>query len=350
MQDYPIVIGEEALKQIPKWIKTHEPSQVMVFADTHTYSDCYPLLSGYLPTHHVTVIPPGEIHKNLSTCEILWQALTDHQFDRKGLVINLGGGVLGDMGGFVAATYKRGMDFIQIPTTLLAQVDASVGGKLGIDFQTLKNHIGIFQFPQAVLIYPPFLKTLPTPELVSGFAEVVKHHLIADRDAWRKLVQVTDIHALDFPAIIQHSVEIKSKIVELDYKESGARKALNFGHTLGHAIESLFLEEADLTTLLHGEAIAIGMIGESQIAHQMGKLPKDELEDISHYILTHFSKVDIPKGYLDAVYTRMLQDKKNAHGSILCTLVPQIGEYEINIPLQKSHIAEALKFYRELNV
>ena len=348
MQDYPIVIGEEALARIPELIDTLDPSQVMVFVDTHTYADCYPLAEKYLPPHHVEVVPPGEQYKTLRTCEKLWQALTEKQFDRKGLVINLGGGVLGDMGGFVASTYKRGIPFIQIPTTLLAQVDASVGGKLGIDFHTLKNHIGLFQNPQAVLIYPIFLKTLPEAELISGFAEVIKHHLIADREAWEDLILTTEVHSLNFPKLIQHSVDIKSRIVDLDYKESGARKALNFGHTLGHAIESMFLENPNLSPMLHGEAIAIGMIGEAFISHKMGKLPQTELESIAQYICSHFPKKEIGIDLLDDIYGLMLQDKKNSHGSILCTLIPKIGQYEVNVSLQKSQVKEALSYYRAL--
>ena len=348
MQDYPIVIGEEALAQIPQLINFLEPSQVMVFADSNTHRDCYPLIEEYLPRHHLRVISPGESYKTLRTCETLWEALTEHQFDRNALVINLGGGVIGDMGGFVAATYKRGIPFIQIPTTLLAQVDASVGGKLGIDFLTLKNHIGLFQYPQAVLMYPPFLKTLPQAELVSGFAEVIKHHLIADRKAWEELVHATDIHSLDFPKLIRHSVDIKAQIVDLDFKETGARKALNFGHTMGHAIESMFLDSPNLATMLHGEAIAIGMIGESFISHRMGKLTSSELESIAQFLLTHFPKKEIASEYLEELYQLMLQDKKNSHGSILCTLLPEIGQYEVNVPLMKSQIVEAFTYYRTL--
>ena len=229
MHDYPIVIEEGALAQLPDLIGTINPSQIMVFVDTHTQAYCYPLLREYLPSHELFSIPPGEIHKNLTTCTGMWDVLTQKGFDRKGLVINLGGGVLGDMGGFVAATFKRGIPFIQVPTTLLSQVDASVGGKLGVDFHSFKNHIGIFQNPEAVLIHPGFLTTLPQEELRSGFAEVIKHHLIADKDAWKQLIVNKELNSLDFTSLIRHSVAIKSSIVEQDYKESGARKALNFG-------------------------------------------------------------------------------------------------------------------------
>ncbi len=348
MQDYPIIIGDHALERLSPLIQQHNPSQIMVFADTHTHMFCYPIFKEFLPSHELYVIPPGEIHKKLSTCQKMWEVLTQKGFDRKALVINLGGGVLGDMGGFVAATYKRGISFIQIPTTLLSQVDASVGGKLGIDFHALKNHIGIFQNPEAVLIYPPFLNTLPKEELISGFAEVVKHHLIADATAWKQLMKHSDLGACDFPALIQHSVNIKSQIVNMDYKESGARKALNFGHTIGHAIESLHMEEPSLKHLLHGEAIAIGMIAESYISYKKENLALADLESISEYLLRFFPKVALEKGFYDSIYRRMLQDKKNEHGGIMTTLIPEIGSFQVNVAIQKPIIMEALDYYKGL--
>ena len=348
MHDYPIVIEEGALAQLPDLIGTINPSQIMVFVDTHTQAYCYPLLREYLPSHELFSIPPGEIHKNLTTCTGMWDVLTQKGFDRKGLVINLGGGVLGDMGGFVAATFKRGIPFIQVPTTLLSQVDASVGGKLGVDFHSFKNHIGIFQNPEAVLIHPGFLTTLPQEELRSGFAEVIKHHLIADKDAWKQLIVNKELNSLDFTSLIRHSVAIKSSIVEQDYKESGARKALNFGHTLGHAIESLHLEHPDLAPLLHGEAIAIGMITESYLAHKKEGLPQSSLNEISRYILQFFPKTSIPNSFQGDIYTRMLQDKKNERGGIMATLIPEIGSYLINIPIDKKDSQEAIDYYNSL--
>jgi len=204
MNTYPIFIGQHSLVTFEAWLQAHTYSQVIVFTDEHTLSHCYPLLKPFLPEHLQTSISAGEIHKNLETCVRLWEKMTEHQFDRKGLVINLGGGVLGDMGGFVASTYKRGIDFVQIPTTLLAQVDESVGGKLGIDFQGFTNHLGLFQEPQAVVIWPAFLQTLPHEELRSGFADVVKHHLIADRASWLQLNNQHKMEEMDWEALIQH--------------------------------------------------------------------------------------------------------------------------------------------------
>lgn len=236
-------------------------SQLAVIADTETFQYCYPKISSYLPDHQVIVIPADERHKHLGTCQLVWQKLTEAAFDRKGLVLDLGGGVVGDLGGFCAATYKRGIDFIQLPTTLLSQVDASVGGKLGIDFQGFKNHIGVFTQPKAVWVYPGFLDTLPPSEIRSGFAEVIKHALIADAGAWKSLL-AWDRLPQDWNSIIPHSIHIKDKVVEADPTEKGLRKILNFGHTIGHAVETYFLDKGD-RRLLHGEAIALGMIAET---------------------------------------------------------------------------------------
>ncbi len=349
MLEYPIIVGEHSLQLLKDFLQLKNYSKIFVLVDTHTHQHCYPLLLPYLPEHVVYEILPGEQFKHISTCVNIWEALTVHQFDRRGLVINLGGGVIGDMGGFVASTYKRGIDFVQLPTTLLAQVDASVGGKLGIDFNSYKNHIGLFINPKGVYINPNFLKTLPENELISGFAEVIKHHLIADTTAWKALINELNIHSQDFAKLIQHSIEIKSRIVEEDPKEHGSRKALNFGHTLGHAIESLFLEREELPTLLHGEAIAIGMIGESYISYTRSKITQQELEEITTYIQHFYSWVSIPSEAYFEIYTKMMQDKKNQKGKILCTLLKGIGKFEVNQEIYENEIESALTYYQSLN-
>jgi len=347
MLDYPIIIGPDALDVLSQNLDQSSYSNILVLVDTNSFRHCYPRLKSQLPPHVLHEIPPGESQKHIHSCLGIWEKLTLYHFDRKGLVINLGGGVIGDMGGFVAGTYKRGIDFIQLPTTLLSQVDASVGGKLGIDFQSYKNHIGLFANPQGVYIDPAFLDTLPENELISGFAEVIKHHLIADSEAWNSLVKTTQIHDHDFAALIQHSVDVKARIVAQDPKEKGARKALNFGHTLGHAIESLYLERGNLPTLLHGEAIAIGMIGECYISWKRGMLNKDELDEITAYIHHYYASVDISETDYDEIYLRMKQDKKNQTGKILCTLLKGIGAFEINVEISPEEVVEAMEYYRD---
>ena len=250
--DYSIWIGENSLSKLD--ISTY--SKVAILVDENTKRDClYKLPKIENPL--IIEIKSGEEYKNISTCNFIWEQLTINNFDRNSLLINLGGGVIGDMGGFCAVTYKRGLEFIHIPTTLLAMVDASVGGKLGIDFKGFKNQIGLFHNPKAVLISTEFLDTLDESELKSGFAEVIKHALILDNPLWLKLKNTT-FTDLDWEDIINHSVQIKNKIILEDPFEKGERKKLNFGHTFGHAIESYYLEKG--TPISHGEAIFMGMI------------------------------------------------------------------------------------------
>mgnify|MGYP003324163997 CR=1 FL=1 len=266
-------------------------------------------------------IKSGEKNKNISTCNLIWEQLTINNFDRKSLLINLGGGVIGDMGGFCASTYKRGIDFIQIPTTLLAMVDASVGSKLGVDSNGLKNQVGLFSNPESVIINPIFLETLSEEELKSGFAEVVKHALITDKDLWQKITS-TPFNNLDWKEIIYTSLEIKNKIVVSDPKEKGERKKLNFGHTFGHAIESYYLEKG--TPILHGQAIFMGIILESEISD----LTQSEKNEIKNYILSNFALPYTPKkSYL---HKFLLNDKKNQEGKINFSLLKGIGNCTID--------------------
>ena len=308
--------------------------QIAVLVDKNTYKFCYPKLKNLLPKHEIICIEAGEQHKNLTTCEYIWQKFTDFQFDRKALLINLGGGVIGDMGGFCTATYKRGIDFIQIPTTLLSQVDASVGGKLGIDFQGYKNHIGVFALPKAVIVDTSFLDTLPLRELKSGFAEVLKHCLIADKMMWEKIckyvttnkIQTITHNNFDWNEIVKHSIEIKNNITSLDPEEKGLRKILNFGHTIGHAIESFYLlTQNSEKILLHGEAIALGMIAESELSYQRNLITKEELEQIKTLLYHFYGNSKIEKNDITNIAKLTLQDKKNENGEIQTCLLSGIG-------------------------
>jgi 3-dehydroquinate synthase len=320
-------------------------SQVAVLADEHTKKHCYSRLKPLLPKHVLISIRSGEERKNLETCISIWKQLTDKQFDRKALLINLGGGVIGDMGGFCAATYKRGIDFIQIPTTLLAQVDASVGGKLGIDFNEFKNHIGVFQEPAAVLIATEFLKTLPQKEVRSGFAEIVKHCLIADAAMWEK-IRKRDLNKQDWAELVPHSVEIKKQVVAQDPTEKGLRKILNFGHTIGHAIESYFIKQPR-KKLLHGEAIAIGMVCESYISYTKGMLDEASLNAIEEFIFSVFGKMKISSQDTEAIIPLMMQDKKNEKGTIQCVLLKGIGHPIYGQKLSLAEIQQAIQYYNQ---
>jgi len=337
-------LNDNAASAIKDFIETVKYSQLGVLLEKNTSKHCYPLIKDVLPAHSLIEVSDGENSKNLSTCVTIWQKLTEQNFDRHSLLIVLGGGVLGDMGGFCAATYKRGIDFVLIPTTLLAQVDASIGGKLGIDFNHFKNHIGVFQTPVTTLISPAFLKTLPERELRSGFAEIIKHCLISDAQMW-DVIRTKSLAEQDWNKLILHSVSFKSHVITEDPKEKGPRKILNFGHSIGHAVESHFLNTDQ--RLFHGEAIAIGMITESFIALKKGLIKKSELDQIDEYVFKIFGKVNLAvedRAILDIIY----QDKKNKGNKILMALTKGIGQAIWDVEVNETEITESLAYYRSL--
>lgn len=314
--DYSIWIGKNSFSKLD--ISNY--SQVAILVDENTKRDCLSKLP-QIENALIIEIKSGEEYKNISTCSFIWEQLTINNFDRNSLLINLGGGVIGDMGGFCAATYKRGLEFIHIPTTLLAMVDASVGGKLGIDFKGFKNQIGLFNNPKAVLISSEFLETLAESELKSGFAEVLKHALISDNSLWLKLKN-TPFTDLDWEDIIDTSVQIKNKIVLADPFEKGERKKLNFGHTFGHAIESYYLEKG--TPISHGEAVFMGMILETKISD----LSETDKNEIKNYVLSNFALPYTPKK--SSLHKFLINDKKNQNGKINFTLLNGIGNCSLD--------------------
>lgn len=291
-------------------------------------------------------MPAGEIHKHLGTCQSIWETISDYGGDRKSLIINLGGGVVTDLGGFVAATFKRGISFVNIPTSLLAMVDASVGGKTGVDFQGLKNQIGVIVPPAWVLIDPEFLNTLPSEEYRSGYAEMLKHGLIADAFYWKKLSDYAQINTEDMQPLIQHSVGIKASVVEKDPYENGLRKILNYGHTLGHAIESYFLESEADKTLLHGEAIAIGMITEAFLSHKLCGLSAEAMEQIKLVFKQIYPRVEILPEAQSKIVDLLKFDKKNSHGRIKFALLEAIGTPMLDVEVPEELLQQAFDFYR----
>lgn len=341
-----VEITSDLANSLKDYFNTHKHSQIVVLTDDNTHKHCYPLVAGLLPEHTAITAPAGEAHKNIQTCLFLWKKMTSLSLDRKALLINLGGGVIGDMGGFAAAAYKRGISFINLPTTLLSQADASVGGKLGIDFQGYKNHIGFFQDPQRIFIWADFLKTLPSNELRSGFAEIIKHSLIGDKGYWNVL-KTRALKDQDMKAHVAHAIRFKQGVVEKDPYEQGLRKILNFGHTIGHAIESYFLDKGH-KRLLHGEAIAIGMITEAYLSKKLVGLSESELEEITHFILSIYGKVAIDEAIIPDLIQLTVQDKKNEGGRTLMTLIAAIGVAEINCAVNAQEIREAMVFYLNL--
>ena len=348
LSDYNIYVSalDEHLSDV---VGAHSYSQVFVLCDTNTRVHCLPILQATLPDIALKTIDiqAGETYKNIETCQQIWATLMRGEADRKSLLINLGGGVIGDMGGFCAATFKRGMDFMQVPTTLLAQVDASIGGKLGIDFGDIKNSIGVFSNPKAIFIDTRFLKTLSPRELRSGFAEILKHSLIADKKAWNFLSEHKNLQQMDWSSIVPNSLLVKKDIVEKDPFERNVRKALNFGHTVGHAFESLALHSDE--PLLHGEAVAQGMVVEAYLSYCLGTLSESELNHISLVINDIYGPKRIfePSDF-DALYQLMLQDKKNEGQQILCTTLNGIGDFCINQVCDKALIMKALAWYFEV--
>ncbi len=341
-----IFIGHDIFLQMEKFLsENYSGRKLFILVDENTREKCFPLISEKvvaLKNATLLEIESGEKNKSLATCEKLWQELTEHAADRKSLLINLGGGMISDIGGFVAATYMRGIDFINIPTTLLAMVDASAGGKNGINFSGLKNRVGTFTKPEAVFISDLFLKTLPERELKSGFAEVIKHTLIADLEKWNVIKQFENLNDVNWMKIIENSLDIKNKIVAADYHEQNKRKTLNFGHTIGHALESYSLKH-DADPLRHGEAVAAGIIGEIFLSQRMLDFPKTDADEISSLIQKHYDhfslEVDINE-ILDLIHA----DKKNQQSVTNFVLLKNIGDPVINQNPGDALITEAVEF------
>lgn len=331
--DYPVLFGEKEYATLNTFIEKNNYSSLFILADSHTNELCLPKFLSLLATEkniEIIEIESGEAEKNISTCVEIWNILTELGADRKTLLINIGGGVITDIGGFVASTYKRGIDFVNIPTSLLAMVDASIGGKNGVDLGNLKNQIGVINVPKAVLIDTEFLSTLPQNEMRSGLAEMLKHGLIFDANYWAEFKDLSKADFADFDALIHRSIEIKNEIVMQDPTENGIRKALNFGHTLGHAIESYFLENENKKTLLHGEAIAAGMILEGYISRQKGLLTEIEYQEIKKVIKAVFEDIIFEENDLQPILDLLIHDKKNEYGKIQFALLDGIGKTKIN--------------------
>ncbi|MBK0383679.1 3-dehydroquinate synthase [Pedobacter sp. SD-b] len=343
------VFFDDSLNTLTAALAKKRYSKIFILVDEQTSEHCLPVLQEKLPAltdFDIIEVPNGEENKNIDFCIGIWRMLLDFGADRNALLINLGGGVVTDMGGFAASTFKRGIDFLNIPTTLLSQVDASVGGKTGIDMDNVKNIIGTFSQPQAVIICTDFLKTLSFRELTSGFAEVIKHGIIADAAFFDDLVLLND--AKDITAEqIYRSVEIKNRVVLADPFEKNIRKTLNYGHTIGHAIESWSLVN-EKNPLLHGEAIAIGMICEAYLAKEINGLSEEGLEKITTAFVRFFGRYKIREGINNALIDIMKQDKKNLDGKISFSLPNKIGSCSFDSFVEEGLILESLRYYQSV--
>jgi len=346
---YSIFFNEEGYSFLSSILKPTAYSKIYILVDENTSEYCLPTFLANLATEieiEIIEIETGEEHKNIETCLQLWHSLTETGGDRKSVLINLGGGVVSDLGGFVACTFKRGIDFINVPTTLLSMVDASVGGKNGVDLGQLKNQIGIIREPKAVIVNSTFLETLPQLEMRSGLAEMLKHGLIFDKNYWDKFKDLSALNSEDLESLIHQSIEIKNKIVSEDLTENGIRKALNFGHTLGHAIESYFLENESKTKLLHGEAVAVGMILESYISLEKKLLSNEEYQEIKYIIKDIFNTIEFNEEDIEKIIELLIFDKKNEFGKIQFSLLDGIGKIKINEETDNTIIYMAFEDYK----
>jgi 3-dehydroquinate synthase len=342
-----IFSGQKSLEDFKRFISNSYYSSIAVIVDENTQKHCLPLINTYIGDYTVICISSGEKHKTINTCIEVWNQLADKAIDRKALIINIGGGVICDMGGFIAATYKRGIDFVHIPTTLLSMCDASIGGKTGVNLSGYKNTIGLFNNPKAVVIYNNFLKTLPERQILSGFAEIIKLLLIWDSRFFIELTKTEDI-LKGTESLIERSIKIKTRITNLDMREHGVRKCLNFGHTLGHAFETYFLINYPKKNILHGEAIAAGMITESCISYNKGYINESELNLISGFIMKYYSKLKFNRNNFKEIIDYTLKDKKNEHLKINFTLLNGIGQYRIDEIINANEIEPALDYYLSL--
>lgn len=343
-----VIYGENGYKELQEFLSKKLFSKIFILVDENTHEHCLSYflanLSASLETE-VIEMETGEENKNLDTCHGIWNALSELGADRKSLLINLGGGVVTDLGGFIACTFKRGIPFINVPTTLLSMVDAAVGGKNGVNLGSLKNQIGIIKPAELVLVDTHFLKSLPATEMRSGLAEMLKHGLIKDEAYWKKLVDLKQLGLEDLDGLVLESIVIKEAIVAQDPLEEHIRKSLNFGHTLGHAIESYFLEAAHKQKLLHGEAVAAGMLMAAYLSREILGFPEDKLKEICKVILSIYGRIDLQESDFEKIFSLLKFDKKNEGGNINFVLLKDIGSpvLDCNVPDEVLH--KALDFY-----
>ncbi|MGV4414026.1 3-dehydroquinate synthase [Chryseobacterium sp. T1] len=344
-----IKLLDQDFTAINAYIEDCKPTKIYILADENTHEHCLPILLGNLEINvpfEIIEVESGEENKTIETAVQLWEILAEMEADRKSLLINVGGGVITDMGGFVASTYKRGIKFINVPTSLLGMCDASIGGKTGIDHSYLKNIIGTFTEPEQIFVYPNYLKTLDYIQLRSGFAEMLKHALIASESHWKDLTSIAELTAESVAPYIANSMQIKQDVVEKDFRELDVRKTLNFGHTIGHGVESLFLQQGNL--IPHGEAVALGMICETHLALLAHLITIDKTTEIIQQIRKYFPYINIDHFTNDDIINMMYHDKKNTDGYISFSLIDDIGHCLYDQKVSIEQIILTLDFYRSL--
>ena len=302
-----------------------------------------------LGQERMIVIPDGDTGKSLATVCRVWDALEDFGATRHSLVINLGGGMVTDLGGFAAATFKRGMRFINVPTTLLGAVDAAVGGKTGFNYNGLKNEIGAFAPASDVIISTRYFDSLPVEEMKSGFAEVIKHAMLSDHDEFLRLMEHDFNAPIDHNNLLErlrHSVQVKCDIVARDPNEQGERKALNLGHTVGHAFESLAMKRGK--PVPHGYAVAWGLVTEAVLSHILLKFPSEDVHLLGNFVRDNYRDFPFTCDDYDELLDLMRHDKKSRDGEITCTLLANIGDYRIDQTVSPDNVTAALDILRDL--
>lgn len=349
MSKLEVILCESLENSLAEAIEKYPHDRLFILTDEHTHRLCLPQLQNIPAIQDATEIIIGaeDVHKNLETLASVWQALSEQGATRHSLLINLGGGMVTDLGGFAAATFKRGIAYINIPTTLLSMVDASVGGKTGINFNGLKNEIGVFAPASSVLLETEFLRSLDAHNFFSGYAEMLKHGLISTPEHLTELLSF-DTEQIDYAALkamVRRSVQVKENIVEQDPKEHGIRKALNLGHTIGHAFESLAL--AENRPVLHGYAVAWGIVCELYLSHIKTGFPKEKMRQTIQFIKENYGAFAFNCKQYDRLYELMLHDKKNTAGIINFTLLKEVGDICLNQTADKETFFEVLDFYRE---
>jgi len=344
--NYSIIFDQEDYSLLAILLQEGDYSSFFVLVDEHTKEFCLPIFNTKIDLpYELITIPSGESHKNLETCTNVWNKLAALGANRKSVLINIGGGMLTDIGGFIASTFKRGMPFINIPTSLLGMVDASVGGKTGIDFNGLKNQIGLFANPEMVVIDTEYLNSLPLRERISGMAEIIKYALTYDANLWENIKLNFTTRKTRISEFVHRSIEIKNEIVLKDPKEQNLRKILNYGHTIGHAVETFFLQSKNKQTLTHGEAVAIGLVCETYISNKLYNFPKRELTLLKKHIHKLFGKIHLDKTDYKAILDLMKHDKKNIQGEVRFVLLEDLAKTKIDCVVETTLIVEALDYY-----
>ncbi|MDR0895140.1 MAG: 3-dehydroquinate synthase [Prevotellaceae bacterium] len=349
-----IILCRSLATDLERVLQQQSFDKLFLLTDEATHRCCAPLLGeALLGQVEEVVIPAGDTHKTLDTLASVWQALSCRGATRRSMLINLGGGMVTDLGGFAASTFKRGIGYLNIPTTLLAMVDAAVGGKTGINFNGLKNEIGVFNPAAYVLLDTAFLRTLDRPNLLSGYAEMLKHGLISTVAHWAELlnVEIADTVCVDYDALrapVRRSVQVKEEIVAQDPLEQGLRKALNLGHTVGHAFESLAM--AEHRAVLHGYAVAWGLVCELYLSNRLVGFPVGKMRQTVDFIRERYGTFTFDCNDYETLYELMTHDKKNRAGVIHFTLLREVGEICLDQTADKELIFEMLDFYRENGV